>query len=74
MSLIKELRKPRIKGIAIFDLLTSFIGMALIFSYMGWDWRVGAALAVPIGIATHYVLGIDTTLNYYLGISKLPQA
>ena len=73
MSLIKKLREPRIFEIAIFDLLSSFIGMALIFHYMGWGWQLGVALAIPVGILSHYVLGIDTTLNYYLGLSKKPE-
>jgi len=72
--LINDLRKPRIAGIALFDLILAIVGTALIFEYFGYTKTQGALFAIPIGIVTHYILGIDTTLNYYLGISDKPTA
>jgi hypothetical protein len=73
MKLIKKLREPRIIGIAIFDLLLAIIITAYIFYKLGFNYKLGAILSVPIGIIIHYLFGIDTTLNYYLGISKKPE-
>jgi hypothetical protein len=73
MSLIQTLRTPRIFDIALFDLILSIVAIEILFRYM---WKVeylGAALAVPIGILIHALLGINTTLNYKLGISCPPE-
>jgi hypothetical protein len=70
MSLIQTLRKPRIYGFALFDLLTSIIATEFIFRQLGSDKWIGASLAIPIGIIVHLFLGINTTLNYKLGLSE----
>lgn len=72
MSLIKDLRKPRIAGIAIFDLLLAIIATAWLFDQYGASPLLGAAAAVPIGIIVHYIFSIDTTLNHALGLSNKP--
>ena len=73
MTLIKKLREPRIIGIAIFDLLLAIIITAYIFYKLGYDYKIGVLLSIPLGIIIHYLFGIDTTLNYYLGISEKPK-
>jgi len=72
MSIIEKLRKPRILGIAIFDLVMSFIMMGIIFAILGLPVYIGLLLTIPVGIFAHWIFGIDTTLNYYLSISELP--
>jgi len=69
MSLIQTLRGPRICELAIFDLVLAIVATELIFSYYGAERWTGALLAVPIGVIAHAMLGINTTLNYKLGIS-----
>lgn len=71
---IKELRSWRIGGLAIFDIVAAIIGMIMISSYIGISKEKAALLAIPIGILVHYIFGIDTTLNYKLGISNKPIA
>ena len=73
MGIIKKLRDPRIIGIAIFDLLLAIIITSYIFYKLGYDYKLGALLSIPFGIIIHYLFGIETTLNYYLGISKKPE-
>jgi hypothetical protein len=72
MSLIQTFRKPRIYGIALFDLILAIIGTEILFRYMGATAYLGVILAVPIGVLVHYFGGFDTTLNYKLGLSKIP--
>ena len=78
MSLIKEktviqtLRQPRIFKLAIFDLLLAVVAMAFIFHRLGYSPYTGIALTIPVGIIVHYILGINTQLNYQLGISEQP--
>jgi hypothetical protein len=82
MITIKELRKPRIFGIALFDLILAFIGMALLFLGL-WKWHFpklnpwsfvirGMILAIPVGIFMHVLFGVNTEFNYYLGLSYKP--
>ena len=80
--LIQRLRRPRLFGIAMFDLFSSMLGTMLIFV-----WRrqrsfkklpltpfiiYGLYLAIPLGIFFHVVFGTNTTLNYNLGLSYKP--
>ena len=78
MVLITNLRKPRIAKIALFDVITAILG---VFIFLKLFFRnqnnlklffVSVLLAFLFGIVVHYVLGIPTMLNYYLGLSKKP--
>lgn len=82
MSFIQTIRKPRILGMSIFDIVTGFLGMVIVF-LLAWKWHfpklspwrfVGAAvlLMFPVGIAFHIVFGVNTSLNYRLGLSYKP--
>jgi hypothetical protein len=70
MDFLTYVRSYRIYGIAAFDLFLGVGGTAYL-----WSTRLerspleGAVLAVPIGILTHKVFGIETTLNGYLGLN-----
>ena len=76
MSLITTLRKPRIFKIALFDVITSILGLFMIFKFIfkiKHSFLIAILLTFPIGILVHYVFKIPTTLNYYLGLSKKPK-
>jgi hypothetical protein len=73
MSLIQDLRKPRFFNIALFDLIISIILTEIIFRAIGAGNWVGAALTIPIGILTHYLIDTPTTINYNLGLSGPPE-
>jgi len=74
-----EIRKYRICDIAIFDLVTALVGTVLAalllqkykYPTIAPEIFAGFAiiLAIPIGIVVHMMLGINTTLNYKLGLS-----
>lgn len=79
MSVISDLRKYRIFGFAILDLLSALLGTWLIFYILikilpsGLSSLVIASLAfIPIGIVSHLLTKTPTTLNYKLGISQSP--
>lgn len=82
MSLLTKLRKPRLFGLAIFDLTSAIIGLVLVLlvarRYFFPDLRpmnfciAGTMLTIPIGIVFHILFGVNTTLNYRLGLSHRP--
>lgn len=79
---IQQLRSHKIFGLAIFDLVLSFVGIIIIFllvwriHFKNLDWWkfVIAAIVVtiPIGIVFHVLFGVNTQLNYRLGLSNEP--
>ncbi len=79
MSLIEELRKPKILDMAIFDWIMSIL-LTLYISYKynndKYDNIIfikSLIIMVVIAVSTHYIFGIDTKFNYYLGISNNPK-
>ena len=80
---IEKLREHKIFGLAIFDLSISFIGIIVIFliawkmHYPRLDWWkfVIAAIIVtiPISITFHTLFGVNTELDYALGLSDKPK-
>lgn len=70
---IKELRSWKIGGLALFDIVASIIGMILIADYLAISKFQAALSAVPLGIVVHALFGIDTALNYKLGLSGKPK-
>ncbi|NBO24407.1 MAG: hypothetical protein EBU93_04130 [Chlamydiae bacterium] len=80
--MLAEIRKYRFYGISIFDLVSSFIGIILIFLLV-WKWKfqnlnplvfviAAILLTIPIGIFVHVLFGVNTTLNSRLGLSNSP--
>lgn len=61
------IRKHRIFGLAIFDLVTTIIGAALI----AWAFNIRFLYALVgvflVGIVVHWMFCVDTTLNKTLG-------
>lgn len=76
---IQNIRKYKIFGISIFDLVTSFLGMILLFvlawkvhfpKLKWWVFIIAAIiLTIPFGIIIHVFFGVNTKLNYTLGLS-----
>lgn len=72
-SNLEYIRSFRIQKIALFDLISAMAASAWLFKRNKWGtYYQGALAAVPIGIVAHYLLGVNTQLNYYLGLSKSP--
>ncbi len=71
-DVLTDLRSHRVYDIAIFDLVLSIVAAEYIFRYFGYQPYTGALLAIPIGVLAHALFGIDTELNYKLGISNKP--
>ena len=82
MMSIQELRSYRIFGIAIFDLVLGMLGLCLVFLYIHYRYYsnldkrpfiiAGILLTIPVGIVSHMLFGVNTTLNYRLGLSYNP--
>lgn len=76
------IRKYRVFNIAIFDLVSSLIGMIIIFliaknkyfKELKIENFILAAIfvTIPIGITFHILFGVNTQLNHNLGLSKKP--
>jgi len=82
MISVASLRKHRMFGIAIFDLVSSFIGTVIIFMLIWklkfqnispWNFFIaGILLTIPIGIFFHVIFAVNTRLNSLLGLSNPP--
>jgi hypothetical protein len=80
---IEKLREHKIFGLAIFDLSISFIGIIVIFliawkmHYPRLDWWkfvISAIIVtIPISITFHTLFGVNTELDYALGLSDKPK-
>lgn len=66
------IRSFRIFQIAVFDVFTAWIGLYLLFAFFQFKnpslWTF--IFLFPIGILSHYLFGVKTKLNEYLGINK----
>ena len=62
-SLIESLRSVRVGRYAVFDFVAGAVGCGLLFKNFGMSFEAGVAASVPIAVATHWVLGIDTPLT-----------
>lgn len=81
VSLVK-LRSVKFVGLAVFDLVSAFLGMMIAvllakrYHYPDLPMApfVWAALVItlPVGVLIHILFGTNTTLNYRLGVSRRP--
>jgi predicted membrane protein len=77
---VANFRKYKIFGMAIFDLFTAMLGtvlLLLLFKHIHYQNLnnthfiiAGILLAIPIGIIFHIIFGVNTFLNYKLGLSN----
>lgn len=72
--IISWLRSFRVMGIAMFDVVAGILGLFLVFRSLHFQHplALGALTVFPIAILAHWLFGIPTMLNYYLGISAQP--
>ena len=79
---IEILRSHKIFGLAIFDLSISFISLILLF-LLSWkihfkhlnifNFIIAAIIVtIPISITLHVLFGVNTQLDYFLGLSDKP--
>lgn len=81
-NIITNLRSYRILGLALFDVVTAILGTVTLFVVAKLIWfpslststfvLAGVITAIPLGVVAHALLGINTTLNYRLGLSNMP--
>jgi len=80
---MENIRQYRIAGIAIFDVVGTIFGLFIFRNYIFpyffpnqpfWieNQAMYYAFGFLVGILTHLLFGIPTTLNYYLGLSQKP--
>ena len=77
-----SIRSYKIFGLSAIDLVLSLIGMIIVFFIAHkvffnnldlWKFILAAVLlTIPLGILFHAVFGVNTTLNYKLGLSNKP--
>jgi len=84
MVSLTELRSCRIFGSAVFDFVASVVGVVivlLIAKYFRDNLKdlpivnfvfISFVLALPLGIFVHILFGVNTALNYKLGLSQKP--
>ena len=77
------MKRLRLFGISIIDLLAGVIGMVIIFllahhyhfkDMNGWPFVIAAVLlTIPLGIIFHVIFGVNTKINSILGLSHAPK-
>ena len=77
------IRKYKLFSLSIFDIVSAVIGMILLFLVIWklyfnqlniWNFIIAAIiLTIPVGIVFHIIFGINSTLNYKLGLSNKPK-
>ena len=83
MLTLQELRRPRVCGLVVFDTILALIGLVVILS-IAWKVHfsklpyinfavVSFLILFPLAIFSHILVGVDTTLNYNLGLSGKPK-
>ena len=83
MITLQELRRPRVCGLVVFDTLLALIGLIVILT-IAWKVHfsklpymnfviVSFLILFPLAIFSHILVGVDTTLNYKLGLSDKPK-
>ena len=83
MITLQELRRPRVCGLVVFDTLLALIGLVVILT-IAWKVHfrklpymnfviVSFLILFPLAIFSHILVGVNTTLNYNLGLSDKPK-
>ena len=74
MSSLEKIRSVRLFGLAVFDVVTAYVGVYLLAKHgigMGHERAVTFSwiFTFPLGVIVHWALGIDTKINRKLGLS-----
>ena len=81
MATIGQLRSVKVAGMALFDWAFTIFGAYFIWrvgTNIGWlhadteFWHVLLGTVV-LGIMTHKLLGVHTTLGHYMGLNPKPK-
>lgn len=82
MNTLRWLRSFRIFNIALFDLILGILGTVLALLVARYYYFptlpmkpfvwAGVLTTIPLGVFTHILFGVNTTLNYKLGLSHKP--
>mgnify|MGYP003510060714 CR=1 FL=1 len=72
MDILKLLRTPKLFQIAIFDVSATLLIAYLIAIRFHGNVIKYMIASIFLGIIVHWSLGINTMLNYYLGLSAKP--
>ena len=77
------MKRVRVFGISIFDLLLGLGGMIIVFviawkvhfsKLSVWPFILAAILlTIPLGIIFHVIFGVNTKVNYVLKLSNAPK-
>lgn len=62
-DLLTTLRSVRVGQFAVFDFASAFTGMYYLAPHIGISRERALWLTLPVGVATHAVLGIETPFN-----------
>ncbi len=79
---LKTVRLPRVCGLVVFDTLVALIGLVIIL-IIAWKVHfrtlplgnfvaVSLLILFPLAIFSHILAGVNTPLNYKLGLSYQP--
>ena len=78
------MKRVHLFGISIFDLLAAVVGMLVIFIvaryYHFKDMNLApfiiaaVLLTIPVGIVFHVMFGVNTRINFLLGLSHAPKS
>jgi len=79
---LQNLRRPRVCGLVVFDTLLALIGLIIVF-IIAWKVyfsklpfmnfvAVSVFILFPLAIFSHILVGVNTHLNYNLGLSYKP--
>lgn len=80
-SIVEQLRRPRVLGMAVFDWVASLVGAVLVGLALGlrgpgqhpWQWASWIVFWVAAGVVVHAAVGVPTMLGYYLGFNARPR-
>lgn len=71
--MINTLRKPKIFGMAIFDIVATYYAAYLVAKKYNMCPKKTFLAFVALGVIVHKQMNIPTMLNYYLGINTLDE-
>lgn len=72
-SAIDRARSFRVADIAVFDVLATAVVGQLISSRLNIGFMYVFLILIIVAIFVHKALGVNTMLNYYLGVSDKPE-
>ncbi len=75
-GIIDQLREPKLLDMSLFDWILSLFGAILIGRFIGVRgtvWFAWLIFWIALGVGIHYLMGVPTTMGYYLGLNDKPK-